>query len=386
MKKKTLLVAFGVLCLLTSCSPETIGEQNCIEPETIFAYRADGEVPRYPGSEIHPANPWVQVASVPLESPQLLAVRRIDDNATELWLWNWLSAPGPSKQLYVYRTDDGSLKAVALDDSLTATKPVEALYVLPNNSVWAVHSRRASSDVSILGKYDETMESIKPVKALEGINGPNADKTIVVMDSRTSVFWFLVPFDHIYSYDPYTDSLVRHMSIKSLDPIDAAIASNGQIYILNNYLTTYQQIVEQTDLLYLYSPSTESIDNVFYRLEENIYQKNLFVDHAGRLWTGSLGWLEPSGIWYQTIRSPLFVTTNLEGGGARVYRWQPPRIELESPDNTYWFSGPNGLFSLDFQKGEWCWVSTIISEIAHDAGGNLWIIGDGKVYRRPALP
>lgn len=373
-----------LICLLSSCVPGTPEESVCIEPETTFAFRADQHVTPYPGVDIPPASPWVLEESIPLDYPELLAVRKLGHNTTEFWIWNDFEEENSSLALHVFRSDTSEWRTVALDDNLPGIfSPILALHVLPDNSVWAVHNLWATTNVVILGKYDETTETIKPVRNLIEVRSrDDTERPIVLLDNKKSIFWFLVPYGFIYSYDPSPDVLTRHISISDLDLRDAAITQNGDIYILND-----DRSLEQTNVLFLYSPQTKTIEPVFWQLEpQPYYGFNLLADHADRLWFGSFGWMESEGIWYQLLRSPLFVTTNLDLGGPRTFRWLPPRIMLESPNNVFWFSGPNGLFSLDFNKGEWCWVSTFRSNIVQDSDGNLWIIGDGKVYRHPLLP
>lgn len=164
-----------------------------------------------------------------------------------------------------------------------------------------------------------------------------------------------------------------------MNPSGAAIDPNGNIYI---YLPKYGSPLDEThDALFLYSPEKETVKYVVIGLEVNSYSKELFLDHAGRLWTDSFGWREPDGEWYQTVRSPVFVLAAVDGSGDRNYHWIPPNIRFETPNDTYWFtSWEGGTYSLNFKTGEWCWVSTS-SQLEKDADGNLWMLVGKQLYR-----
>jgi len=386
-KAKIYLISLTILCCVTSCVSIENKETACIPPLTNFAYFT-GQATPYPDTSVAPPAPWVSEAVVELDYPVLLGVRVLPTKKeNEFWIWDadlWSPDQNSHQQLFIFRTDEAGLKPVLLDDALVEfVFPLEKLFIAPDNSVWVVQQTSKYSEVPILGKYDDVTGRILPVVKLGEIQHHLDYQTIVLMDENTGVFWFLVPYGFIYSYDPASNTLVQHISIEDKHPTGAAMTPDGNIYI---YLLRHGSPTEQQDALYLYSPRNESVEYITIGLEVDFYNKDLFVDHAGRLWLGSFGWREMDGKWYQTLRSPLFVLPSVEAGGERLYHWVPPSVRFETPNDFFWFtSSQGGTYSLDFRKGEWCWVSTS-SYLQKDSDGNLWLMVGQQLFRLSETP
>jgi len=336
----------------------------------------------YPSKPIAPLEPWLLERNFDIPYPSFLGVRVLLNGEKEFWFWEseiFSSKQSMQQKLIVLNTDDSRSKVVSIDEGLSGYSfPIAKLFIAPDNSVWVVHPTFLNSQVPILGKYDETTNSIVPIEKVSEIKHYLHYQTTVLMNEKTGVFWFLVPYGYIYSYDPVSNSLTRHISLADMHPASATIASDGNLFIyLHKYGSSESEVL---DALFLYDPQTEIMKYVTIGLEVDNYSKNLFIDHAGRLWADSFGWREPDGKWYQTIRPPEFVLAAVDGGGDRNYHWAPPDIKFEMPNDILWFSGPGGTYSLDFNRGDWCWVSTS-SQLQKDSDGNLWLMVENKIYK-----
>jgi hypothetical protein len=387
-KGKTLAIFLGAVCILTACTSKSNPQLACIPPFTDFAYYTGQGTP-YPDKPIAPPSPWMSDATVDLNLPELLGIRILPNQVKEFWFWDasllTRNQNARQQQLFVFNSDEPDLKPVLLDTGLAEfAYPVEKLFVAPDNSVWVVHRTSAQSQVAILGKYNEQIGRIVPVKKLDKMEHYFNYQTVVLMDEKTGMFWLLVPFGYIYSYDPSSDTLVQHISISDMEPTAAVFTTDGKIYM---YINQYGSPDYEThDALFLFSPQTETIEYVPVGLEVDFYMKNLFIDHSGRLWTDVFGWREPDGKWYQMVRSPVFVLPFVEAGGDRLYHWIPPIIRFETSHDVFWFTNSQGgTYSLDFKKGEWCWVSTS-SQREQDASGDLWMLVGRQLYRLPRVP
>ncbi len=326
-RKKIYPTSLAILCLLAACIPTGSRETTCIPPLTNFAYYTGHGTP-YPDNPINPPATWVSEAVLELNYPLLLGVRVLPKNEKEFWIWDaglWSPDQILQQQLFTFRTEDASLKPILVDDALVEFAfPIEKLFIAPDNSVWVIHRTSKRSLVPILGKYEEATGKVFPVKKVGEIEHYLDYQTIVLMDETTGVFWFLVPYGYIYSYDPALNVLEKHISISDMNPTAATMTSDGKIYM---YLFRQgSPNDEEHDALFLYTPQTETMEYIVVGLEVDLYKKNLFIDHAGRLWAGSFGWREPDGRWYQTVRSPLFVLAAAES------EWRE-NLSLGSPGN-----------------------------------------------------
>lgn len=361
-------------------------DNACIPPLTDFAYYA-GQGTRYPEKSVVPPVPWTMEATIELQTPALLGVRTLPNNINEFWFLERFtlgSEKNAQNQVYIFRTDEAELKPVVLDQIfLSSLFPVNEIYISKDNSVWTTHFTISYSKNPILGKYDEINNEILPVAKLFKISHHSFLPTLVLFDQNNDMFWFLVPYGHIYSYDPVTDTLEKHISVGEKEFGGAAVTPDGKVYI---YALRYERTSDGAgDALFLYSPTDETLERVNYYLERNYRPISLYIDQTENLWMGSNGWMKPDGTWYQTVKSPLFVQATGEPAGDRFYHWFPPDIEFETSDGMLWFTGRGGTYSLDVEKGQWCWVSTF-SNLEQDPNGNLWLMADGKLYKYPLIP
>lgn len=271
-------------------------------------------------------------------------------------------------ELWVY--SNATKKWIAFPEKINNTNiSVGGLYTARNGSLWS-HNYVSKSDQPLFSLYNEKNKRFELKD--DSLGMPDG---WVLLDQK-DIFWVIPHQDSIYSYDPATHRVTQHSTLPGLVVYGAALAPDGSIYILKG--TTYLQTSDDEELFRFY-PETEKIERIGVPLEPHLVFFDLLVDHLGRLWLNDYGWMEPDGTWYQIIRSPIFITNNVESGLDR--RWKTPSIILESSDGRLWFKSENGMAWLDPQNGKWCWFTTYQSDLIEDQQHNLWMIANGKLYK-----
>ncbi|MBW8012449.1 MAG: hypothetical protein FVQ83_14635 [Chloroflexi bacterium] len=109
----------------------------------------------------------------------------------------------------------------------------------------------------------------------------------------------------------------------------------------------------------------------------------LFFDHSNKLWLNAAGWIDlqiDTGYrFFRILPSPIFITTSYVLGGS--YYWPNAFPRLESMDRFLWFDSPAGVAVLDLESYEWCLMTRFSSPIAEDSDHNIWIVGEGQIYK-----
>lgn len=378
--KRTIIFSFLLLFTLVACNGATHTFNNgCIPPITSFAYLANRS-PSRNLTQVLPSVSWQVEVSLP-EIPSgsrafdLVSIARKRDGNNEVWIKRQLyfETEGiPRVQFLIYNTKSKEWKLVPekFDDKSAKS----ALIFLANDgTVWA---ELGFSGFSYFGLYNDNEEQFDYVDGSE--NMPQGNR---LLDDNGKL-WILARKDGIYSYNTVNHKVEKQISIPDLETSSslfgtmAALAPDGSIYFLN--MTGEQQV----NLMH-FDPKTGQLEFVpgLDYLGDTSY--NLFMDRSGHLWFGDLGWMEPDGTWYRTLRSPVFLTDRAESAN---YIWSYPSIVLESSNGLLWFQSDNGLAWLDSQKGEWCWFTTEQSNIVEDQEHNLWMIADGKLYKNQLKP
>jgi len=364
--------------LLSSPPTETI-VNSCIPPITPFAFSVKPVVPT--GQEkrvaILPPEPWQVEAQLPalangaLQTSRILSVRT-KNGYSEVWIRRQWTLIGEynnqaTEELWIYQAD--TKKWVSMPEQIGNTDiRIGELFLAKDGSLWS-HNYISKSGEPLFSIYNERTNRFDLAVGSKGI--PDGK---VVLD-QNDVFWIIPHQDSIYSYDPSTNIIKQGITLPGLAVYGTALGPDGTIYILKG--SSYLQTSNDEELLHFY-PQTDKVDEIGVPFQPPLIFLNLLVDHSGRLWLDDRGWMEPGGAWYEVVRSPIFITNNLESGSG--YQWETPSILLESSDGRLWFQSNNGLAWLDPQKGEWCWFTTYKSNIVEDQQHNLWMIADNKLY------
>jgi len=202
----------------------------------------------------------------------------------------------------------------------------------------------------------------------------------ILLDQK-DVFWIIVPGDGIYSYNPVNQKTERHIDVPETEIFSAALAPDGSLFFINNPY----QISNISELqLFHYIPLKNIVEKLTIYLEANPTSSNILVDHKNRLWISRLGWMEPDKRWYQILPSPIFLTNYIETGSQS--RWRLPKIIMESSNGWLWFRSDNGMAYLNINREEWCWFTTVKTEITEDQQHNLWMVANKQLYKYPLNP
>jgi hypothetical protein len=385
MKMKLWIVLFAIF--LTACQA-SMGKQLesaevCISPPETFAYSLNpqDDYIQFPDTSAFLPGQLVSTIESDFEFADIFGIR-IQGNHQEIWL----GARQRKFLIYDPNLEEWDEALFGLGNRIW----IEKLFFTPDGTVFGVpdlteHDK--PSGFSVLSKYNEESKTFEFVKTLQGI--PISSKsdvytvTQVVFDSQRGLFWFLVPDDAIYSYDPETQEIEKHINIpgeEEYDILEARISGSGKIYFLSYRGFVYAHINGNGNfMLTKFDPVTSLVEQFSLPLLPWPPAYHLFVDRSERIWFGTAGWLDPDGTWYQMFPSPIFLT-NIRFSGLD-YRWQSPTIELESKDGRIWMKSANGLVWLDPDEEKWCWCSSRSSNIFEDVDGNLWIVADNKLYK-----
>ncbi len=373
---------------------------GCIPPLKTFVYKTrNEETMQRPGKDliILPQSPWQIEAELPLSDgakggdSEVIQTRLINGH-TEIWTGLVSSGEIPSytEGFSVYYPDTNVWKEIPAqigDDSKVYVSKL-LLFVAKDGSLWGVNfwnaRQNSLKDYPLLSKYNEKTERFEFDQYTKGIpagwysDGFSFVDDKILLDAN-GIFWFLVPKDAIYSYNPSTHEVKRRAEISDHEVWYGTIAPDGKIY----YVIVAPP--PQKGLFY-FDPETDDVKGIdlTYSVYDTSYLPNVFSDHSGNLWLGGLGWMDANTkVWYRLHPSPIFIGRSSEDP---TISWQDPSIFMESSDKRLWFRSNNGLAWLDLQKEQWCWFTTYQSNIVEDQEHNLWMIADGKLYKYPLKP
>jgi hypothetical protein len=215
--------------------------------------------------------------------------------------------------------------------------------------------------------------------------------TLILLDSN-DVFWFFANKDAIYSYQPDTQRIIKHVSLADYGEIlHATISSDGSIYFRNR---TFQEGLELEDgQIYQYFPAIEAIEPVHLPGGKWPKARNILADSQGRLWLGVYGWKEPDGTWitfHPKMKAFLFLNRNLP-----LWRYYtPPSVLTQSSDGRLWFLIPrssqwktlrSGLAWYDPLTNQGCWFTSEGYNVAEDTHKTMWLVAEDKLYQYKLL-
>ncbi|MEW6029777.1 MAG: hypothetical protein ACOYZ8_00515 [Chloroflexota bacterium] len=378
---------------------QSLTQQECIPPIATLAYRPDlppvlseDETPIFPSGE------WQYVADLPVtdESIEELVARSSDE------IWALFTHRGG---LWRYRPSSGEWKEYTSIDKFENIIPIIMLTpsLTEHNELWGVGYFYKESSIEreiprsfFFSRYNEETDQFEFVQNDEEILMGYNISYLSIRQDQNGIFWLMAqkkdqqfpdllidgqPFT-LFSFDPFTGKIESHGEF----PYSAKyfqIARNGSIWML----------VDDEEKLFLqqYLPSTN--ETRIYRdlpptvSETNRYVGMMYFDRHDNLWIEDRGWVDFSDsdkpVWYQVIRSSVFLTDRAEGETRIV--WARPNQMYESSNGLYWFGSFYGLVRLDPESGEWCKFTNGRSPFAEDNQQNIWIAVFGRLYRYSLL-
>ena len=382
--------------------------QNCISPiynNYYYAIRKQEKDILLPGNDFFqlPPEPWSVVADISgfevletedieVEDIDLVLVRNID-TGVELWFQDNTFEDESNKYIYIiYSISDGNIKLVKTD--------FNSLILDQNGRVWGNNngyfhavSLYGLPESTLLGLYNDSINDFSIVEDLAdietGINIRDDFFFSTVFFDKSNKLWVYVPGGSLYSYDLHSGEITKNFDelllLKSV-----ALAPDGNIYFL---ISTLPKEAHTEDYYYIarFNPNAMEIENIDlqYLLEPYPkYYQTIIVDHTGRLWLDNVAFMNiydnSYAGWYQIKRDSVFISPSSEY--YTDYRYKRADVLLESSDGKIWYRhNNNGMIYLDPDQGTWCWFTTYKSNIIEDLEGNLWMIADGKLYKRPVI-
>ena len=380
------------------------GDDECIGSFEYFAYHVfdygDKSIPK----NIRPLSPW----EVALEFPDtalytVLGARQIAGR-TEIWVSRFDyddDTREKENNIIIYNPDSGlqtKIPAFIGDTGLW----VEDIFFIEDGSVWgrnnwSSYANHSLTSFPILSKYnpenrkfefDPNVFEVRLTNNQKNQTNPEIIDRPDIFLNKDGIFWFFVNRDGLYSYDPSTAKTTKHLAIPKEEIYNPILAPDGNIYY--QYAKTLEQafaafetkIVNQD--IFQFSPKTETL--TVYTTIREVWPLGgtMWMDQAGRLWFGALGWLNPDGVW-QIIHPDIEAYNEHKLDWFSYTRWQTPFIKTESSNGLLWFyklrEADDGIAWYDPKTGKGCWFTTNIGRVIEGPGGIMWHAGNGKLYK-----
>ncbi len=377
-----LLLPVITAVLLVACAPvqarpaSSSSAGSCIPPRHPFAFSVRPDTNPEADAQVLPPAPWTVEAPLPplpngARSWTRLWVVQVTNGADEIWATRqWWAPPeyASNEQLLRYEQRTGKWQEYPEQVS-DAVRPGE-LFLDNRNVLWS-YNYRADPSYPLFSRYDAQSGLFRLVKESAGIaNG------LYTVDPN-NVIWIVPAEGPLVSFDATVPVVRTVLGLPGEQVLSVASAPDGTLYILKGT----SNITSMSDELVLhYLPVEDRYERVWPTVRPYPPINNLLVDPSGRLWLDDRGWQEPNGTWYETVRSPIFITDPVDWSPMSS-RWEAPRLLLESSDHRLWYQSGNGLAWLDPQAGQWCWFTTYRSNAVEDARHTVWIVAGDKLYR-----
>jgi ligand-binding sensor domain-containing protein len=263
------------------------------------------------------------------------------------------------------------LKDSLLPSKLLAGKNGETFGIY--NSYW----ENPEKQPYYLSRFDEDKRQFLPVEQSDLTGSARA-----YSPAESGRIWFVSDQNEIKNYDP-ADGSIEKFSLPtfSYEIKNLAVDKNETVWLLA-YNT---KDMFQAGQIIRFDPRSNKLD--FFSLPfGSVYGRylSLYIDHSGRLWTDDYGYLDniysESPVWYQVVRSPIFIHNRWTDRGE--YQWSHANPFYETKDGLIWFFSMAGLANLDMKSQKWCLVTTVVSSLVEDNQGNQWIVHEGQIYKK----
>lgn len=378
------IISFVIVICASGCSKliksteQSDIQDGCIQPKYNFAFPyGNPDNLSKAKVDIYPLSPWIEASPLPDRSNVTVPVltRKNQTGQNEIWFisdW-WFDSfitSGPEKaEILIFNTHEKKWKEV--DANIQGSSAfVFSVYELANGDVLA---DGYGKEGHLLAKYSEENSDFSK---LEG--SPYLPISKILFDSKRQIFWIFVNGVGIMSYDPKNNELRRMILLPDLyvstllSSSMTGIAPDGTIFILYGEEKSGTHITR-------YLPEKNSIEPIFLPDEFPDYYSTLFITNSGQVWLNDLGWRDSDSVWYQTIRSPIFIIDqNVES--EEIYTWPVADPKYESSNGYLWFHSVNGTAWLDPKRGKWCLFTSFAAYVIEDQDHAVWMIADNKLY------
>lgn len=409
MRQNSLNVLFLALVLVFAMSQWSsivptqaqgeIDANECLETFETFAY----QVTR---NQIERATPpglfWQMVSSLPsqinLDFPiinQVEIVHQVNDRE-EIWVMGY-SENIPVLAIYGIETQEWEvLPRVVYGTDLFVGELFRSYDgTIWGKNMWDSQQDSLTGEIPVLSKFNATtrrfevpqgMMQIPIVGEQEYYYGQAISVSPEIIIDEQGAFWIVVNFYGIYHYDPIQQTYLRIVELPEFPVNEAVLSTDGSdIYFsrpTDHVDTTRELFTLSEGMLQKLDIESGEIEIVNVPNQKWPVFSGMLFDSVGRLWLGSIGYLEPNGSW-----SLLHPDPELFFSHAGEYLWSPPRLMMESSDGRLWFQknldtgGENeGTAWYDPATREGCMFTNYPANIVEDANQQLWMVVDGNLY------
>ncbi|MBN1874301.1 MAG: hypothetical protein JXA33_08715 [Anaerolineae bacterium] len=355
----------------------------CIAPPVSVAFPPDAAAPPgYRQTPVPVASIWEpqlsqrQRKTVMQEQAHSIVARSSDD----IWVIASVTA------IVNYRPSIGKLYTYTIQVGGDEFVP-RKLFLAQDGTLWGVGKPSYVQFKGFLSRYDATEDRFVAITdAQQMLFNDHRHSFETVAEDSQGHLWFAVN-NTLIRYNPTTEETERiNTQDWGLAFTYFTIAADDTLWLSAASQTALDP---KTYRVYRYDPHTGSLQD--YGTPPGAYADayahnfNLAFDRSGRLWASDFGWLEFSTpddwLWYQVIRSPVFIHDRIHGSEKQYY-WSHPQPPYESSDGYFWFQSGAGVVRLDLEQGAWCLMTTVPGDFFEDEEHNLWLAGDGgQIYK-----
>jgi hypothetical protein len=401
-----LLISIGINMGTAQTSSMIISNEECYQSFEDFAYQ--GPLNVIEERAALPLPPWESDGTLPAQLVEEFAIdlsdvkiARSSNGHREIWLSpNYLKTDIEGYWI-VYQPESQTWEIITNNIEVPGLY-VAQLFVSSDSTLWGRTFRYPEreypdnlSGISVLSRFNENTRRFELVNEISNPplvlthNYPGYRK--FQMDDQDAL-WILAENDGIYRYDLATQTLITHVSVPNFNVEYAALAPDGSIYFsrpANQTPSTTKELFTLAEgMLFRFTPETGEV--VELEIPENAWPifAGLLVDHANRLWLGSIGYREPDGEWF-------LIHTHLEDyfEHAGDYLWAPPILMMESSDGRLWYKRyldsdgvAEGTAWYNPATGNGCLFTNQVANIVEDSKQNMWLVADGHLYTYSLRP
>lgn len=362
---------------------------ECLDPPFSLAF-VTGEIQ---GTDDRPplrlADGWEP--QLPVETQDLESLWDITvANDGSVWLIN------ENNQIFRYLPQTGEIREYQINLPDEDWSIDHRQLFLIAGQLWIL-SNEFSNDEIRLFSYNFDNDQLVNVTDAEGVFRLETAISNIVVDQSGDI-WVANYNQQLIRFDP--DTLIADIMLEkedgySLKPISTrlTVSPDGTLWMLADRY--YPDGSMQYIFAIEYDPETgEVTEHEIHAYPDSGVGPGkgqpvmtLFFDHTNRLWISNQRFLQVDEngdlTWYEVVRSPVFYTDRM-APLSNSYQFGKP--VLESQNRYLWFQSNAGVIRLDLESDEWCLMANLSSPIAEDQENNIWIAGEGQIYKLEQLP
>lgn len=365
------LVFLGIRLMSSSCLDSfhnfayLEAEDHNFRMSPRFPWRVEAAIPGVDESTYKNVDVWAALA-------------RTKNGKQQIWLQE-------GSFFFVYNVETQNWEKISAR-ILKTNHRVSDLFLTSDGTIWGGISTWSPIPLPHLGpvlsKFNEDTKQFEA--AIGGLDIQISKKQDIVLDGQ-DVFWLFIKSDGIYRYHPEKQTTERQTDLREIDGVSTALSLDGDIYFQDIYPR------EQSDFLFRFIPKTKEIVPIDVSIEPwaytGSYSGGMLVDQKGRLWLGTVGYMDMDGDWHITHPD---IENYLKTIGNPF--WFPPTLIFQSSNGLLWYTEyqdmgmtGNGTAWYNPDTGKGCQFTNLTTyNLIEDAKNQIWAVFDGKLYRYPS--